>query len=115
MDQEQGFESWAVVELFGHQKIAGRVSEVPLAGTNFLKVEVPETDKSAGYTRLFGAGAIYGITPCTEDQAKTILTRGWGFSHPEFAAKALSAPVRAGVDNSFDDDEDGDGRPEARF
>jgi len=93
MEQQQAFEVWAVVELFGHQKIAGRVTEQALAGTNFLRVEVPETERSGPYTRLFGAGAIYGITPCTEEQARAVLSRGWGFSHPEFTAKALPAPA----------------------
>ncbi len=104
-EQPQGFDSWAVVELFGHQKIAGRVSEQPMAGTTFLRVEVPETNRSAAYTRMFGAGAIYGITPCTEDEARSILNRGWGFSHPEFATKALPAPARVGPDDDDDDDD----------
>lgn len=118
MSEQQGFDSWAIVELFGHQKIAGRVSEQPMAGTTFLRVEVPETNRSAAYTRLFGAGAIYGITPCTEEEATSILNRGWGFSHPEFATKALPAPVRTGgpdLDDHDEDDEDDEDDERRRY
>lgn len=48
------FESWAIVELFGHQKIAGRVAEQQIAGTVMLRVDVPEADGQAGFTRFYG-------------------------------------------------------------
>lgn len=89
--EQSGFASWAVLELFGHQRIAGQVTEVPLAGTSFLRVDVPETAHREAYSRIFGAGAIYGILPCTEAQAREMLEQGYGFAHPSFAAKALPA------------------------
>jgi hypothetical protein len=60
---------WGIVELFGHTKIAGRLLEVQLYGGTFLRVDVPEMDGRPGFTRLYGAGAIYSITPTTEDIA----------------------------------------------
>lgn len=78
----QTFESWAVVELFGHQRIAGRVTEQQVAGTNFLRVDVPELPATEArgfrnaqpalpaYSRLFGAGAIYAINPVSEAVAR---------------------------------------------
>ena len=35
--------TWAVIELFGHAQIAGKLSTVTLGGSVLLKVEVPET------------------------------------------------------------------------
>jgi hypothetical protein len=64
------FESWAIVELFGHQRIAGRVSEEQLAGTSFLRVDVPETHHAEPFTRFYGASAIYAVTPVEEAIAK---------------------------------------------
>ena len=65
-----GYASWAIVELFGHQQIAGYLSEQTIGGTTFLRVDVPETSRAAAYTKLYGAGAIYAITPTTEELAR---------------------------------------------
>ena len=61
---------WCIVELFGHNKIAGRCTEQNVAGTNMLRVDVPETSHNPPFTRLFGSGAIYAINPVTEDVAR---------------------------------------------
>lgn len=61
----QVFREWALVELFGHAQIAGMVSEATIAGGNFVRVDVP-----GGGTRFFGPGAIYSISPVTEELAR---------------------------------------------
>jgi len=68
--EAEKFEAWAIVELFGHSQIAGKCSEQNIAGTNMLRIDVPETDDSPGFTRLLGSGAIYAINPVTEDHAR---------------------------------------------
>ena len=69
-ETKQTFDAWCLVELFGHTKIAGRCTEQNVAGTNFLRVDVPETDKQPAFSKLFGAGAIYAINPVDEETAK---------------------------------------------
>ncbi len=76
------FEAWAIVEIFGHQKLAGRISEFALGGCNFVRVDVPELParKKVGYreavalqpafTKLYGQGAIYSITLVAESVAR---------------------------------------------
>lgn len=32
---------WAIVELFGHARIAGRVTEQVIAGQGFIRADVP--------------------------------------------------------------------------
>ena len=68
--ETEKFESWAIIELFGHNQIAGRCTEQNIAGTNMLRVDVPETDLNPAFSRLLGAGAIYAINPVTEDVAR---------------------------------------------
>jgi len=69
MSDEQ-FEAYAIVEIMGHQTYAGKVSEQEIGGSSFVRVDVPGTDKRQPFTKLFGNGSIYCITPVTEETAK---------------------------------------------
>jgi len=61
--------TWAIVELFGRQVIAGQISEVTVAGNDMLRIDVPNVGKIGAYTKFFGNGAIYAITPTNEASA----------------------------------------------
>jgi DNA polymerase-3 subunit epsilon len=63
------FDMHCVVELFGHSRISGKVTEQAIGGATFLRIEVPKTTKREGFTRFYGAGAIYSITPVDEKVA----------------------------------------------
>jgi len=104
------FDSWCIVELFGHSKIAGRCTEQNIAGTNFLRVDVPETDQQPAYSRLFGSAAIYAINPVDEITARLFVKQlnvgpvsiysGETFTEKYLSAKAALPP------SSNNDDED---------
>lgn len=68
--QQEKFDLWCIVELFGHTKIAGKCTEQNIAGTNMLRVDVPETTKQPAFTRFFGSAAIYAINPVDEETAR---------------------------------------------
>lgn len=63
---------WCIVELMGHAKIAGMCTEQNIAGTNMLRVDVPETDEQPAFTRFFGSAAIYSINPVDEQTARAM-------------------------------------------
>ena len=68
------FECFAIVELFGHQVIAGKVSEQVIGGQGFVRVDVPAIDgidgsRTDAFTKLYGSNAIYCITPTDEETA----------------------------------------------
>ncbi len=66
-DGAGALDSWAVLELFGHTKVAGKVSEATLAGAGFIRVDVPEIDDDRpAFTRFYGPSAVYAMTPCDE-------------------------------------------------
>lgn len=67
---ESAFETWAIVEIFGHTRLAGCVTETQIAGKGFVRVDVPDTDELPGFTRFYGPDAIYSITPCDETVAR---------------------------------------------
>lgn len=63
-------ELWAIVEVMGHARYAGRVSEYTELGVPLVRVEIPETQASPACEKLLGASSIFRITPCTEEAAK---------------------------------------------
>jgi len=64
------FEQWAILELFGHQRTAGLVTEQTIGGTSFVRVDVPAVDGKQGFTKLYGQGAIYAITFVDEETGR---------------------------------------------
>lgn len=65
MSEATKFESWAVVEVMGHQTFAGFVSEQTIGGASFVRVDVPAIHSAddpreacAAFTKLFGGGSI---------------------------------------------------------
>lgn len=92
-NKTNSFNEWALVELFGHQKIVGKVSEATLAGGAFLRCDVPEFNGNPAFTRFYGPGAIYSINPVTEEIARGLMTQYRNvpvnrFELPQIADKA---------------------------
>ncbi len=68
--ENEKFDSWAIVEIMGHSKLAGRVTEQAIGGSSFVRVDIPEREGHPAFTKLFGNAAIFSITPVTEDLAR---------------------------------------------
>lgn len=66
---EERFEQWAIVELFGHQRIAGLVSELEIAGSTLIRVDVPRVNGRDAFTKAYGHKAIYALTFVDRDVA----------------------------------------------
>lgn len=78
--KESGSElkSWALVELFGHQRIVGFLSQQTFGSGVLFRVDVPDLTKDGavqrqGFTRYFGLSAIYSITPVDEATVRSLL------------------------------------------
>ncbi len=66
------FDEWAVVELLGHRRAAGRVREVQIAGAGFLRLDIPPTDGHPEQTQYIAPGSVYALHPVSEDTARTV-------------------------------------------
>lgn len=106
---QQKFELWCIVELFGHTKIAGLCTEQNIAGTNMLRVDVPETTTQPKFTRFFGSAAIYSIIPADEDTCKYMAEKiqvkpieSWNIS--EIIKKHNSLVLEGSAASKQDDD-----------
>lgn len=76
-DQAPAFEGWALLELMGHRRLAGYLTEVTIAGGAFVRIDVPaaEGGDQAKATQFYAPGAVYCITPTTEEIALAFARR----------------------------------------
>lgn len=70
--EQTTFEEWAILELMGHRRMAGKVSEQTIGGQAFLRIDVPETPGQAAFTQFYGAGSVYCMTPTSEAIARQV-------------------------------------------
>jgi hypothetical protein len=74
-EMENSFEGWMIIELFGHNVIAGFASEQSIGGASFIRLDVPGIEGSEGFTKFFNGSAIYAMTPTDEATAREAATR----------------------------------------
>jgi hypothetical protein len=96
------FEAWAIVELMGHRKIAGKVSEEIIAGAPLLRIDVPEVPAQAAFTTFYGPHTIYSLTPTTEDIARRFACAMRTMPVEPYEIRQLSAPAPITVDDEED-------------
>lgn len=106
-------DTWALLELFGHQKIVGKVTEHELGGTAMLRVDVPGVEGQEPFTKFYGPSAIFSLTPISEAVglalAKRLRADPISVYAPEL--RALS-PGRDSVEDADVDPLDDDGDPD---
>ncbi|MDF1550855.1 MAG: hypothetical protein P1P88_23735 [Bacteroidales bacterium] len=76
MEEKQvNFSSWAIVELFGHNQLAGLVTEQVIAGKSYVRIDVPRTKQTPAFTKYHNPDSVYGLTPVDEDYATRMAER----------------------------------------
>lgn len=65
---------WGIVELMGHVKMAGRITEVQIAGSQMLRIEIPT--EAGIVTQYFPTGSVYRITPSEEKACRSVAMSG---------------------------------------
>lgn len=83
------FEQWAIVEIMGHQRLAGKVTEQAIGGASFVRVDVPEVEGCQPFTKLLGNSAIYAITITDEETAKAAARHFQQRPMDEWSARAM--------------------------
>lgn len=64
---ENKLELFAIVELFGHSKLAGKITEQSVGSSTFIRVDVPETKRQPSFSRIVNPSAIYALNPVTKE------------------------------------------------
>ncbi|MGP3914348.1 hypothetical protein [Nonomuraea sp. 10N515B] len=103
-DTSSSFDQWVILEILGHRRLAGRVTEASIAGGSFLRIDVPEADGQPAMTQYYAPSSVYALTPTTEEIARraAALFRPAPVSRWELASAPRTA---AAVDAPYDDDE----------
>jgi len=65
-------QGWFIVELMGHRRLAGWVTEQTIAGAGFLRIDVPGPGAEPLATQFFAPSSVYALTPTTEAMARRV-------------------------------------------
>jgi hypothetical protein len=74
-DHLNGFDQWAILELLGHVKLAGRVTEEEHFGAKLGRIDIPIPSGDGFTSQYFSGGSIYRMTPTTEEIARSVAAR----------------------------------------
>lgn len=111
MQEQEKFDCWAIVEVMGHSRYAGRVTEQAIGGCNFVRVDIPEVEGRPAFTKLLGQASIFGITPVTEEIARGLAAQYRNapvsvYDLPSLRPAALTVDAAASDDEDYDDEQD---------
>lgn len=102
MPELSEFKQWCIVELMGHVRIAGLVTEEERFGAKLGRIDIPNGD---GFTtQFFNGSSLYRMTPTTEEIARAVATS----SQPEPIHRWELPRLNAGNPDTVDADEDED-------
>jgi hypothetical protein len=101
------FEHWGIVELMGHQRCAGKLTEEMIGGANMLRVDVPNGDSFR--TAYYGSSAIYALH-ITDEKVARAAASSMGRAPPyaydvDSALRRLTGPRPDISEASQDEDE----------
>lgn len=69
-DTSDPFAMWAILELMGHRRLAGFVTEATIGGASFIRIDVPDEDGESELgivSQFYSPSAVYCITPTTKE------------------------------------------------
>lgn len=107
MPDTDAYTGWAVVELMGHRRIAGHVSEAAQYGTAMIRIDVP-TEGGEPITQFYGGNSIYCLSPVTEDVARAVALRNKPAPvSPYEILPPRATPPALAIDPDLDEEDDG--------
>jgi hypothetical protein len=99
------FAEWVILELLGHRRAAGYLTEQQIAGASFLRLDIPGDDTKTPTTQIYNPTSVYAIHPTTEDVARHLAKTHR--AEPVYRWQLPAAPqTPADIDIDVDEDED---------
>jgi len=68
------FADWVILELRGSRRLAGHLTEVHIAGTGFLRLDIPgaKGEETPLVTQYYSPHSVRAITPTSEETARAV-------------------------------------------
>ena len=106
------FDGWAIVELMGHTRMAGKVTEEEHFGAKLGRIDIPKPDGGC-FTQFFSGSSLFRLTPTTEEIARRAAAGGnpepvsaWELRLPAPKQEAEPDELYAPEDEPINDDDD---------
>ncbi len=107
---ESQFDEWALLELFGHNRLAGRVRNASIGGGSFIRVDIPRVKGPASLpeqqplTKFISPSAVYAITPMTEETVMAMYRTGLRVEPiARYDIRAMLPALKAGEDEPYEE------------
>lgn len=97
------FEGWVILELMGHRRLAGYLTEQTIGGASFLHIDVPGGLGIPVATQFYTGAAVYCITPTTEDLARKVALNSQPAPVTKWDLQAPALPAARAIDRDGDD------------
>lgn len=92
---------WCILELLGHRRLGGYLTETEIAGAGFLRIDVPGMGGGNSITQFVTPASVYAITPVTQEIAEAVAK----LNQPEPVSRwELPAPVEIHPDQAVTGD-----------
>lgn len=95
---EEPFDQWGILELMGHIRVGGKVTEEQRFGATVGRIDIPTADGVV--TQYFGGSALFRFTPTTELIAREI---GAGYDSMPIRPWDFSVQLRQGMADAEDE------------
>ncbi|HEY9825209.1 MAG TPA: hypothetical protein V6D19_07160 [Stenomitos sp.] len=99
------FTGWAILEIMGHRRLGGFLSEQAIAGGKMLRIDIPGPNETKT-SQFYNIGSVYSVTPCAEEIAKAFALKHQPEPVARWELPQLPNAVIQSADTSFDEDDD---------
>ena len=73
MSADETFAGWCILEIMGHRRLGGWVTETVIAGAGFLRIDIPNDESvTVSATQYYPPSSLYAMTPCSESAARAV-------------------------------------------
>ena len=98
------FEQWAILEVMGHRRLAGKVSEAKFPA-GYIRIDVPAVGEEPAFTSFYNRDSVFALHPTSEEAARAVANQCRGEPIQRYEVREL---IEAAKDSDPIDVDDND-------